>query len=260
VHLTDLLAGPRTMLVAAHPDDETVGASTLLRRLVQARFVYVTDGAPRDGRDAARHGWSVAEYREARRRERAEVFALCGLDPSRIIELDCPDQQAALRFAPLACELAACLDEYGIDTVLTHPYEGGHPDHDAAAFIVHAAAHLARRTPVIVEMSSYHNGPNGLVGCEFLPDAAVDSQTTTTWMSPQQRTFKQSLVDRYVSQRDTLRWLPFGVERFRPAPRYDFRVAPHAGRLWFEMRDWGIDGPRFRELAADAMRGLGIAS
>ena len=41
-----LPALPRTMLVGAHPDDETVLAGARLRRLSRALFVCVTDGAP----------------------------------------------------------------------------------------------------------------------------------------------------------------------------------------------------------------------
>jgi LmbE family N-acetylglucosaminyl deacetylase len=260
VQLLELLARARTMVVCAHPDDETVGAATLLRRLAHACFVYVTDGVPRDGRDAARHGWSTAQYREVRRRERAEVFARCAIPASRIVDLDCPDQQAALRLAPLARALAALFDEHRCDTVLTHACEGGHPDHDATAFVVHAARRLAERTPAIVEMTSYHNGSRGLVTGEFLPDAAVDAQAVTTLLSPEQRAFKQSLIDSYASQAETLRAFALEAERFRPAPRYDFRRAPHEGLLWYETRDWGMTGARFRELAAAALRELEVAA
>jgi LmbE family N-acetylglucosaminyl deacetylase len=260
VSLLEELEAPGTMVVVAHPDDETVGASSLLPKLKRARFVYVTDGAPRDGRDAARQGGSVTQYRDARRRERADVFALCGIAPTRIVDLDCPDQEAALRMAPLARELAALFDEMRIERVLTQPYEGGHPDHDATAFIVHAAARLARHAPSIVEMTSYHNGPQGLAAGEFLPDASADAHAIAVPLADAQRAFKQSLIDRYVSQRDTLRWLPVRVERFRPAPRHDFRRAPHEGRLWYETRGWEIDGKRFRELALAAAIELGTAA
>lgn len=249
------------MVVVAHPDDETVGAATLLPQLAHARFVYVTDGAPRNGRDAARHGWSAMEYRDVRRRERAEVFERCGLDPARIVELECPDQQAASRLAPLARRLAALFDEYAIEHVLTQPYEGGHPDHDATAFIVHTAARLARRAPAIVEMTSYHRAAHGLAAGEFLPDAAADAQAVTVRLSREERAFKQSLVDCYASQRETLRQLPLpDVERYRPAPHYDFTRAPHEGRLWYETQDWGMDGARFRELAAAALAELGLSA
>src|SRR5262245_42709457 len=40
----------RLAVLAAHPDDETIGASRLLRRLSQPLVIYLTDGAPRDTR------------------------------------------------------------------------------------------------------------------------------------------------------------------------------------------------------------------
>ena len=41
---------PRTVLLAAHPDDETIGASAALHRLPDVTVAYLTDGAPRDTR------------------------------------------------------------------------------------------------------------------------------------------------------------------------------------------------------------------
>ena len=46
----------RVMIVVAHPDDETIGMGAQLNRFDDALLVQVTDGAPRDGRDAAAHG------------------------------------------------------------------------------------------------------------------------------------------------------------------------------------------------------------
>ena len=36
----------RTLLIAAHPDDEVIGASTLIPRLSNLTIVHVTDGRP----------------------------------------------------------------------------------------------------------------------------------------------------------------------------------------------------------------------
>jgi LmbE family N-acetylglucosaminyl deacetylase len=50
------------------------------------------------------------------------------------------------------------------DVVLTHAYEGRHPDHDAAAFVVQTAVQLARieEGPMVVEMGSDHDDGGGL--------------------------------------------------------------------------------------------------
>ena len=51
------------------------------------------------------------------------------------------------------------------DLVLTHAYEGGHPDHDAVAFAVSgggAARGSDAADTTVVEMPFYHAGPGGL--------------------------------------------------------------------------------------------------
>lgn len=254
---------PRTMLVAAHPDDETVGAGSRLPRLASAQFVCVTDGAPRDGGDAARHGLTPEAYAQARRVELQAVLALCGIGVDRLVHLDCPDQQAALNLASLARQLAQLWREHATEAVLTQPYEGGHPDHDATAFAVHAAVRVMRRdgqpAPALVEMAGYHRGPDGRLACAFLPDATCDGDAVTIRLSPEEQAFKQRLIARFTTQAETLRGFPVDVERFRPAPHYDFTRPPHEGRLHYEHYPWGMTGKRFRALAGEALRELGLA-
>jgi N-acetylglucosamine malate deacetylase 2 len=254
------LALPRTMVVIAHPDDETVGAGSRLHRLAPARFVHVTDGAPRDGHDASRHGFTPAEYAAARRRELEAALALCDIPSTQLLALEYPDQQASLHLAELAARLAGHFAEERIEAVLTHSYEGGHPDHDATAFAVHAAAALmhARREapPDIVEMALYHLDRKGLRGREFLPDADADREIATVHLTPEEQRHKRALVACFATQSETLRNLCFDVERFRPAPRYDFLAPPHAGKLYYEQHPWGMSGERFRALARQALSQL----
>jgi N-acetylglucosamine malate deacetylase 2 len=259
----ELPALPPTMLVAAHPDDETVGAGSRLPRLAQAHFVCVTDGAPRTGEDASRHGFTPAQYAQARRRELEAVLARCGIGAGRLLSLDCPDQQASLMLAASSERLAGLFADHGTQAVLTQSYEGGHPDHDATAFIVHAAAALLRArgrpAPAIVEMASYHRGPDGVRTCGFLPPpAGSESPPVMVSLTPQEEQLKADLIACFTTQRETLRGWPLQAEGFRPAPRYDFTGPPHAGKLHYEHYPWGMSGERFRSLAQEAMQQLGL--
>ena len=305
---------PATIVVAAHPDDEVIGLGSRLAQLKQSLFLHVTDGAPRDGRDAAVNSFSVEQYAHARRTELEAALALCGIAPEQARCLGCPDQQAALRMAELALNLADAFADARAEVVITHPYEGGHPDHDATAFAVHAAVELLIRrganapglshavclpspgtpgegrvrvfsrdsdekfpspepssavpgegarnsnsippapAPAIIEMTSYHNGPTGIVSGEFLPCA--DCPVCTVVLNDEQRAFKRRLFECFTSQRRTLQWFPIGVERFRCAPTYDFTAPPHEGKLYYECFDWGMTGERFRKLAAEAIAKL----
>src|SRR4051794_18235234 len=93
---------PALALVAAHPDDESVGAGGRLPRLAAAHFICVTDGAPRDPADAEAAGCATREeYARTRRGELAAALALAGVEPGRVHQLKVVDQEASLNLVAL---------------------------------------------------------------------------------------------------------------------------------------------------------------
>ena len=209
-------------LVVAHPDDETIGAGASLHLFRRLLLLHVTDGAPGGNDDARRAGCAdLAEYAALRRAELAAALLRGGVT-AELATLGFPDQAASANIARGARELAAVLARHGSVCVITHPYEGGHPDHDATARMAHAAG------VAIVEMTSYHADGGGMACGRFLPNGAPPLAVTLT---PEERAAKRAMLDAFVTQRATL--APFGVERelFRAAPRYDFTRPPHDGPL-----------------------------
>ena len=90
---------------------------------------------------------------------------------------------------------------------------------------------------------------------EFLPRNGIEE--TTVVLNEEEQRRKQRMFDRFVSQREMLRHFGVTQERFRIAPSYDFTAPPHEGQLFYERFDWGMTGPRWRDLAREA---LGIAN
>jgi LmbE family N-acetylglucosaminyl deacetylase len=249
-------------VIAAHPDDEVIGAGALLQRFPgQRRIVHITDGAPEDMRAAHAAGCaSRGQYAQRRRDELYAALAHAGLSREACIAFGVPDQHASLQMAELSRQLARTLDELRPDLVVTHPYEGGHPDHDAAAFAVRGAVRLVdrggSRAPAVFEMTSYHAGPGGIRTGAFLPDGPAE---LTLELTPGESSRKAAMLACFESQAAMLAYFgDLAHEMLRPAPAYDFTRAPHAGLLFYEHFDWGMDGPHWRSLAADALAVLGL--
>ncbi len=111
----------------------------------------------------------MADYAAARAAELRNALALAGIGPGQVRSLNCPDQETTLHLARLARGVAATIADVRPDLVVTHPYEGGHPDHDAAAFACHAARRLVGlAAPPVAEMTSYHMGHGGVETGTFL--------------------------------------------------------------------------------------------
>jgi LmbE family N-acetylglucosaminyl deacetylase len=233
------------LIVVAHPDDEVIGAGALLCHLRNVTLIHTTDGSPRDTSDAFRAGFTTRErYALARRQELNCALRLAHIDPARAISLGFTDNETMFHLPELCLRLDEQLSLLNPDLILTHPYEGGHPDHDATAFAVHRCA---RRSDRIFELTSYHANEAGLETGVFLPNG---EPPVICGLSPEDSLTKTRMLACFQSQSAVLARFQVVPEQFRKAPRYDFTRPPHAGALHYERLPWGITGEHWRELAS----------
>lgn len=252
-------SGGTWLIVAAHPDDETIGATWLLRHVARVVVVHVTDGAPRNPRLWSARSRRREDYAHLRELEAERALSLAGVGPDRIRRLDFHDQETPLQLVRLSRELQALLEELAPSSVVVQPYEGGHPDHDSCAFAARAAVRLlGARTgaaPRLVEMTGYHRRGGGLVTGEFLPGGPP---VVTRVLTGPERSLKRRMLGCFVSQSELLQPFRVDVERYRLAPAYDFTLPPpHAEEhLHYEALGWHLRGDQWRALAEQALHQL----
>ncbi len=246
----------RIALVVAHPDDETIAAGASLHLLTGLLLVHVTDGAPRTLGDAARAGFATSTgYAATRRAELRAALTLAGCSPVAV-ELGVPDQDASLHMPVIAQDLARLFAQHEIGAVITHAYEGGHPDHDATALATHLAAPGLAASGGIIEFPGYYASPDGAFTTgRFLPGP----RATTVALTLAEQARKRAMFACFRTQAAVLAAFGAATEAFRPA-HPDFRHPPHPGALNYERWGWEMTGARWRALAAPLLPGMAKSS
>jgi len=230
----------RTLVLVAHQDDETIGCGALLQRARNPVVVFATDGAPRD-----QQFWnglqSRSEYARERKSEALRALQIAGVQDYEFLSDYGPevfvDQELFRRLREALDVLARMVHTARPQALLTHAYEGGHPDHDACSFI---GCMLGRqfRLPVW-EMPLYYRmqEPRGIQ--QFLQPGKGEIVLEP---APAERGKKDLMVRAYVSQTEIFREFTERKERFRPQLHYDYSRPPHDGTLNYEAWGWPIAG------------------
>jgi LmbE family N-acetylglucosaminyl deacetylase len=228
-------------IIVAHPDDESLWLGTALRRLPNAMLIHLTDGAPEDMSDAGRLGFATREtYAAARAGELDGALDALGVAPRRMA-YGFVDQSLAWRLHELIGRLRGHLA--GMRAVVTHPYEGGHPDHDAAAFAVRRAF-----DGEVVEFACYHLAAGDRAWGRFWADARAPEHVRPLGVDDQ--ALVDRAIDAHASQRDVIGgWRP-AAEHWRLAPCYDFAAPPPPGAALYDGFGWALTSAKWRGLVA----------
>lgn len=253
----------RLLVIAAHPDAETAGAASLLTTLPDCAVLHLSDGVPRDRALWASGARTRDAYAIQRRGEALAAMEIAGILPSDVHCLGLQDQELVFHLADIARELVRWMIALSPELVITHSYEGGHPDNDAAAFAASAARDLllrsGQRAPMLLEMALYHGAGGELTIGQFVASDDVGPPQIQCAFRGAALDRKHEMLRCFESQGDEL--APFfevEYERFRPAPRHDFASPPHVGPLYYEQRGLEMEGATWRALAARARGELSL--
>jgi LmbE family N-acetylglucosaminyl deacetylase len=221
------------MLIVAHPDDEAIGAGMLLQRIQDPLVVFCTDGGPKDEFFWKAHG-SRQEYVRVRHEEARNAAEIAGV--KKVAFLDFPDQELFLHLRDALTELEKLASRHNVQAVLTHAYEGGHPDHDSCAFLGYL---LGRNLELPVwEMPLYHRTKAGGQAQTFVER---NGRSVRVRVKASELETKRRMVDAHKSQNLALSPFDLAVERFRPQAVYDYRRPPKAEVINYEAWQWRME-------------------
>jgi LmbE family N-acetylglucosaminyl deacetylase len=136
--VTATVAVRSSLVVAPHPDDETLGCGATIMRKVAAgtpvRVVIATDGRYSSVSEKV----APEELAAMRRDEALEATRRLGLDPGDVEFLGFQDKQLLFNQDALRDRLAAILDDFRPDEILTSSVLDSHGDHQAGGLAIRA--------------------------------------------------------------------------------------------------------------------------
>jgi LmbE family N-acetylglucosaminyl deacetylase len=213
--------------------------------------------------DAVNSGFSSRDaYAAARIAEAQRALALAGITARAICNMRFTDQRVSFCLPELTARILETVEREPPDILLTHAYEGGHPDHDSVAFACRMAHEMygdnqRRSVPQLMEFSGYHAANGTIRTYEFL--AGSGSGEIKHHLTRNEQNLKTQMLSTFKTQAKTLQaFLPPQIEKYRRAPNYNFAHPPHAGKLFYEHFDWGMDGATWRDLAQSALAELNL--
>jgi LmbE family N-acetylglucosaminyl deacetylase len=143
--LDDVIGGGTCLVLAPHPDDESLGCGGLIAACVAAGrlplVVVLTDGA---GSHPNSREFPPQRLRAVRAREVRDAVACLGLPPDRVVLLGQPDTAAphdGPRFDAVVARLTGLVRQQAACTAILAPWRHDpHCDHEAAALVAAAVA------------------------------------------------------------------------------------------------------------------------
>lgn len=174
-HATEL-SGARILVLAAHPDDEVLGAGgtiALNAPTAQAMRIWIaTDGTKQKGAEAQ----GEAAYGEKRREEARRAAVILGAEPPLFASF--PDRGLTDLRADVEAAIARQIVEFGPDLVLAPSPVEIHPDHRALAEALYLAVARSRREDPDYDRFRFLRIAFYEVSHPLLPNALVDICTT----------------------------------------------------------------------------------
>jgi N-acetylglucosamine malate deacetylase 2 len=239
----------RVLVLAAHPDDETIACAGLLQRARCGLVVFAVDGAPPHYGFEKKFG-SLQNYSRIRFEEASRALKLIpGVSVRKLTRSDGTafiDQHLVFELWAASASLCQIISDFVPSLFVSHAFEGGHADHDAC----HA---LAKQASVefglkYLEFPLYWRERDGRdVFQQFRPNG---NSEFVLQLTRQELLIKRRMLAQYQTQHGLTSVFTLENERFRYAAKGNYSKA-NWSEYPFENRRVGLEAPAFLQKVAE---------
>ncbi len=142
---TPIVPHGTALVIAPHPDDETLACGATIARLrasgQKVRVVVISDGAS----STLQENQTTDQLRDVRRKETIQAASLLGVEESELVFLAYPDGRLGEHTAKIGQDLRTQRDRCSPAFILAPHEMDGHPDHKIIGQIVR---HLPKTCPI----------------------------------------------------------------------------------------------------------------
>ena len=215
------------LFIAAHPDDELVGATFIIKKILLKKNLIIF--FPTNGVISQEDMWfwekkKYEEKKKLRNEEMKKSLRLLGVE--KFFKQDIPTRKLKENIDKTFSKINHLVKNYKIDTIFCPAYEGGHQDHDVSNFI----CSRFRNNSKIYEYAEY-NYSKGQINCnEFVKPMKNE---VTIKLSEKEKKEKIKLLKIYNSEKGNLDYINFEKECYRKLYDYDYSRPPHSGKLFY---------------------------
>jgi LmbE family N-acetylglucosaminyl deacetylase len=220
----------KILIIGPHPDDIEFSTGRLImkRKGKNVFIIVMTDG--RKGQDGSKTKRIIPEeqYAKIRKNESRKALKEFGVNEGNIYFLNLHDQEI-LSNPYIIDNIYLRIKKTSPDFILIPPWEGAHPDHDAAhLFALVAAKNAGFNIKKVIEYGSYNNYEGKLRVQEFIP--FEDAEDFTLIPTPNEQKRWTDIMKIFRSQTSLHeKYIPVShFERYRELPKYDYTKLPYS--------------------------------